>query len=748
MEGHTTNNRSTRKRTSLACDTCRRQKEKCEGGPPCWRCQRLGRQCTVRGFTHPLQSSRRSPPQEQEQEWCRARGYCQESVARVEGLERIVRHFLGDVSLDEESVKRIADRLAEGARFGGLGGNAEGYGLEQRQRQRQRQAQGANVDESFDVQFVSKDIAHYSGEFSHWNFSQKLRRRVSQIDRFGVKEYWRPTQLQSSLHLVSQTLPHLPPRQITDFLITMFFKYATGNLFYVEESWIQERVERAYNPSMCAYALGDIPWVCSLFAVLAVGTQVAHMEGYSTSTSSPGVQGAAQGINIDIDLDPCSEDSVGLSLYHIACRLVPDVLLVASHESVQAFLLLALYALPVSTGGLSYSYLGIAVKMAIQNGMHRKFGGEGCDTRIVEIRNRVFWTAFTLDKRISIFHGRPASIAKSDISTDLPRDTLSFPTPKYANMMAFIRLSEWLGDVAETLNLLKSSPKKFVLDNMNRLVQLGSHIARWWSSLPSTIECRDTTPDSPLMRQNTHLTLAYLLIHIYMGRPFMFASDRCFPSNADEESISSSSSSNDNDPRITLVNGCIQAAISTLHTLHTLSIKAGHCRASYTEFSSCRAALLVILADRLISRDLDRFRAELEQGMGMIRRMSGGSSNESEISYLVSLDKAIQAALLSGDENGSGEGVGQRFGEDGQGPGQSAYARFKQWTSAVKGAVGFSSSASFTPGLELALFSPLSFMNSDFLSGSAETGVSGLVDPWPSCGTELHPDAFTSLPPG
>jgi hypothetical protein len=169
----------------------------------------------------------------------------------------------------------------------------------------------------------------------------------------------------------------------------MFFKYSEGNMFYVEESWLQEKLDRCYTQST-EYSLSDIPWVCSVFAVLAIGTQVAHMEDQSATD----------------DLNLCSEDSVGLSLYHIACRLVPDVILVASHESVQAFLLLALYALPLSTGGLAYSYLGIAVKMAIQNGMHRKYAGEECGTRIIETRNRVFWSAYSLDRYVA-YHSSP-----------------------------------------------------------------------------------------------------------------------------------------------------------------------------------------------------------------------------------------------------------------------------------------------------------------------------------------------------
>lgn len=47
-----------------------------------------------------------------------------------------MRHFLGNVSLDEENVGRIVARL---------GGTSQG--------------DAPNVDEPFDVQFVSKDIA-------------------------------------------------------------------------------------------------------------------------------------------------------------------------------------------------------------------------------------------------------------------------------------------------------------------------------------------------------------------------------------------------------------------------------------------------------------------------------------------------------------------------------------------------------------------------------------------------------------
>jgi hypothetical protein len=185
-------------------------------------------------------------------------------------------------------------------------------------------------------------------------------------------------------------MTQLPPKAIADFLVSMFFKYAEINSFYMERKWIEEKVGLCYDHTT-KYSASDFPWVCSVFAVLAIGTQVAHMEDEKPKPDSETAD----------DLTLCSEDSVGLVFYHVACKLIPDVLLVASHESVQVFLLLATYSLPVSTGGLAYTYYGLAMKMAIQNGMHRKYVGGDIDARTIETRNRLFWTAYTVEKYVS-----------------------------------------------------------------------------------------------------------------------------------------------------------------------------------------------------------------------------------------------------------------------------------------------------------------------------------------------------------
>lgn len=252
-------------------------------------------------------------------------------------------------------------------------------------------------------------------------------------------------------------IAQLPPEPIAAFLLGVFFKYAEGNAFYLEKAWAHEKLQLCYDVTS-ELSANDIPWLCSLFSVLAIGTQMAHMEDDRSNPNSGEPEEATV----------CVEDSVGLVFYHVASKLVPDVILAASYESVQAFVLLATWALPVSAGGLSYTYLGLAMKMAIQNGMHRRYAGGNSDRRTIELRNRLFWSAYTLEKcdsdsyalgnntdifhrRTSIMHGRPASIARSEINADLPTDCPGFESPNFPNMAAWINLGSWMGEVAETL---------------------------------------------------------------------------------------------------------------------------------------------------------------------------------------------------------------------------------------------------------------------------------------------------------
>jgi len=181
----------------------------------------------------------------------------------------------------------------------------------------------------------------------------------------------------------------LPPRYVADFLVQIFFKYAQTNNFYVEEDWLLDKLNICYtDPS--SLAPDDAGSVCAILMVLAVGTQFAHME-----SPTP--------VNQLSEDHRFSEDEVGLTFYQFASKLLPDIIATTSVRSVQACLLIGTYLLPLDTSGLCYTYFGLALKMAIQNGMHRRYQGEGLSRRTVEVRNRVFWTAYTIEKYAHLY---------------------------------------------------------------------------------------------------------------------------------------------------------------------------------------------------------------------------------------------------------------------------------------------------------------------------------------------------------
>lgn len=211
-----------------------------------------------------------------------------------------------------------------------------------------------------------------------------------------------------------------------------------------------------------------------------------------------------------------------------------------------------------------------------------------------------------------------------------------------------------------------------------------------------------------------------------MGRPFIFN-----PRNRylEEER-------NDNESQQSeLVKDCVQSAFEILATLQSLADNFGLCRASYTEFSSCRAALLVILAESLNSGMSSALHGGLNRGMVLIRQMTGGTSSQSEISYIESMEMAIRQLLSNNESDEHRSNTAQRS--------TSAYAKFKDWTQSMKRDNCFGNTT------ELSSFSPVSCLNSG--AGSAfnpdiNDWNNLLNSDWTASELNLDPEAF--LDPG
>jgi len=105
--------------------------------------------------------------------------------------------------------------------------------------------------------------------------------------------------------------------------------------------------------------------------------------------------------------------------YRSAMALLGEILaLSTSVQTVQILLLLAIYGLRAPRGPGAWPLVGIAMRMCIELGMHRKS---------VNIPDRddeagyIFWSCYCLDRQTSIILGRPFAISDRDIDTEIPQ---------------------------------------------------------------------------------------------------------------------------------------------------------------------------------------------------------------------------------------------------------------------------------------------------------------------------------------
>lgn len=91
-----------------------------------------------------------------------------------------------------------------------------------------------------------------------------------------------------------------------------------------------------------------------------------------------------------------------------------------------------------------------------------------------------------------------------------------------------------------------------------------------------------------------------------------------------------------------LVRDAVNSAQQIVDIASHLQATVGLARASYVEFSSCRAAMLVLLA-QCLNEPCRQLRAKLTEGMGHIKQMApANASTTSEASVMAAIEAAVK----------------------------------------------------------------------------------------------------------
>ncbi|KAK5790847.1 hypothetical protein VI817_006156 [Penicillium citrinum] len=599
-----------------ACDDCRRMKEKCEGGTPCRREQL-------------------------------AKADFQDLIDRSKYMERILKRKIKGIRLDSKSLAELADSLdADGGNVSFVGSDA------------QEMKELVMDDETCTMDPKEHNTTHFSGEFSYWNFSMRLKQQFEQMgglesrntsDSNRAWDFPRAHQLRPGRDHLSAAMSCCPPRPIAEFLVRTFFKYVETHYFLVEETWLLERMSLLYEDrGSFNTKKGSEVIVSILLTVFAIGSQYAHLE--SSTSKSTTYEGQA-----------FAEEDIGAIFYQQAIRLLPEIIEQSSLESVQACLLFGYYALPVDTSGLGYIYVNLAIRLAMQNGMHRRCKNTAFTATMIETRNRIWWTTYLLDRKISIFHGRPLSVLRTETDATLPvyRPELESVVTRTSvtRTGASIQLIHFLEVLFDDIRNLRSCRKHQIPEIISSLLTSKLAMGKWWSSLPRELMSIRLQPAAQV-RSVMHLQLEYCLVRMFTGRPFLLKKNMSesmnkSPANPDSSAAEKTSSPAGSGVRYPfapkeLVDDCIKSATEALDLLQELrDCGLGLARASYIEYSSCRASLLVLIAHSIQSFS-EHYRTTLYKGLDMIREMSAaGESAQSEVSLIEALERAL-ARLHSG----------------------------------------------------------------------------------------------------
>ncbi|WVW85526.1 hypothetical protein I302_107564 [Kwoniella bestiolae CBS 10118] len=131
------------------------------------------------------------------------------------------------------------------------------------------------------------------------------------------------------------------------------------------------------------------------------------------------------GFGARLSEDEKLEGAVSHEVYYNAAVACLSTL--TSHHSlatVQALVLLIIYGLRHPTAEVSvWQVGGLAMRTAVELGMHRRLRSRSereKDPIRYEMRKRVFWAVYTLDRMMAAQLGRPAGIQDRDIDVELP----------------------------------------------------------------------------------------------------------------------------------------------------------------------------------------------------------------------------------------------------------------------------------------------------------------------------------------
>ncbi|KAF8904482.1 fungal-specific transcription factor domain-containing protein [Gymnopilus junonius] len=207
----------------------------------------------------------------------------------------------------------------------------------------------------------------------------------------------------------------------------------------------------------------------------------------------------------------------------------------------QYYCLATVYLIGTSIPHVSWNFLGLGVRYALEKGAHRRKGHNQKVSPEDELLKRCFWCLICIDRLMSSFLGRPCAIHDEEFDieypiecddeyweTENPENAFKQPAGKPCSITAFVCLIKLCEILSFALRTLYSTKKSKVLVGLigheweHRIVaELDSSLNKWKDSLPDFLQWDPERADLQFFHQSVVLHCGYYYVQIQTHRPFL-----------------------------------------------------------------------------------------------------------------------------------------------------------------------------------------------------------------------------------
>jgi len=461
-----------------ACDTCRRRKVKCDGKQPCIHCTVYSYECTYN-------QTRPAPAKKQK------KSESASSAAQDVKIEHEESTVPLTTSAAPKHITTPTSTPPSSTSNSNLNSNAN------------------MSDQLIQAMFPQLDVNHEG--FNRDLFLQVLEknRKNGMIDLNSILKEYHSLENPNVNHSIApiEIKIILPPREIALKLI-----YKTWNdscvlfRFYHRPSFIND-FNSLYETSPAEYSNHQNKVLPLIYSVIAVGALFS------------------KGDNA-IDNQYLQDEGYK---YFIASRKLIDITNSTDIQSIQTIFMLTLFLQCSARLSTCYSYIGIALRSALRQGLHRKLQNFSNPIES-EVRKRLFWTIYKLEIYVNSMLGLPNSIDESDIDVELPLnlDDVNIDAvkivPQAPGKLSSCGINNSHTKLILVLNhivkkLYKTSNPVFVIP-IDTIKNLENELKVWLYELPDELKPNNEVPREYL-KANTVLHLDYLHVQIMLYRPFI-----------------------------------------------------------------------------------------------------------------------------------------------------------------------------------------------------------------------------------